>query len=204
KLYKELQVEYDSTIESIEKYGGFYIGRYETGDLSSKVPVVKRMNTLNHGQNWYTMYSKMKYLGANSNVKANMIWGSLWDETLQWLVDTECKTYEQVGTDSKSWGNYKNATFEYTTTGGSTSTKSASSSTRIPTGSTEYTNANNIYDMAGNVYEWTLEVYGTYGRRYRGGYYNFSGPDCPADYRYYDGPSYSDYCLGFRAYFYIK
>ena len=189
KLYKELQVEYDSTIESIEKYGGFYIGRYETGDLSSKVPVVKRMNTSIHTQTWYTMYSKMKYLGANSNVKANMIWGSLWDETLQWLVDTECKTYEQVGTDSTSWGNYKNATFEYTTTGGSTSTKSASSSTRIPTGSTEYTNANNIYDMAGNVWDWTLEANGTNYRIYRGGYYNYNGAYSPADDRYNDNPS---------------
>ncbi|MBP3597701.1 MAG: hypothetical protein J6J60_09990, partial [Clostridia bacterium] len=204
KLYKELQVEYDSTIESIEKYGGFYIGRYETGDLSSKVPVVKRMNTSNYSQNWYTMYSKMKYLGANSNVKANMIWGSLWDETLQWLVDTECKTYEQVGTDSASWGNYKNATFEYTTTGGSTSTKSASSSRGIPTGSTEYTNANNIYDMAGNAREWTLEAYGTNYRSFRGGNYGGNGTNYPADYRYNNIPNGSVNYSGFRAYFYIK
>ncbi|MBP3596838.1 MAG: hypothetical protein J6J60_05530 [Clostridia bacterium] len=204
KLYKELQVEYDSTIESIEKYGGFYIGRYETGDLSSKVPVVKRMNTSNDRQNWYTMNSKMKYLGANSNVKANMIWGSLWDETLQWLVDTECKTYEQVGTDSTSWGNYYNATFEYTTTGGSTSTKSASSSTRIPTGSTEYTNANNIYDMAGNVWDWTLEANGAYNRRCRGGSCDVNGTSHLADYRYGGVPSGSYDNIGFRAYFYIK
>ena len=204
KLYKELQVEYDSTIESIEKYGGFYIGRYETGDLSSKVPVVKRMNTSINKQTWYEMYSKMKYLGANSNVKANMIWGSLWDETLQWLVDSGCKTYEQVGTDSTSWGNYRKATFEYTTTSGSISTKLEDSPTSIPTGSTEYTNANNIYDMAGNVWDWTLEVSGSV-RPYRGGAISANRADSPADERYWYYPvTDSVNIVGGRAYFYIK
>ncbi|MBP3596957.1 MAG: hypothetical protein J6J60_06125 [Clostridia bacterium] len=210
KLYKELQVEYDSTIESIEKYGGFYIGRYETGDLFSKIPVVKRMKTSIGNQNWYTMYSKMKYLGANSNVKANMIWGSLWDETLQWLVDSGCKTYEQVGTDSTSWGNYYHATFEYTTSGGSTLTK-VNGNSKIPTGSTEYTNANNIYDMAGNVWELTFEIYqfvvtsSQYCACRGGNPYDFGdGLSNLVCRRKGIEPSYQKSYVGFRAYFYIK
>ena len=42
KLYQELQQEFDDTIESIKRYGGFYIGRYETGNISTNEPVVKK------------------------------------------------------------------------------------------------------------------------------------------------------------------
>lgn len=43
-LQKELEQFFYTTIESIKKYGGFYIGRYETGGLS-ETAVVRRMNT---------------------------------------------------------------------------------------------------------------------------------------------------------------
>ena len=165
----ELQDEFEETIKSIEKYGGFYIGRYETGNLSAGEPVVQRMNTDIADQNWYTAYKKIKRMSADVNVRTSMIWGCLWDETLQWLVDSEAKTYAEMD-DSTSWGNYANSTFEYkTNTSGSTSTKSTRSYEIIPSGSTEYSKTNNIYDMAGNVYDWTLEGYGSNYRRCRGG-----------------------------------
>ncbi len=167
KFLHEMQKEFDFTIESIKKYGGFYIGRYETGNLSEKVPVVQRMNTDIASQSWYTEYSRLQRLGTNGNVKSNMIWGCLWDETLQWLVDSGNKTYAEM-TNSTSWGNYNNSAFKYkvNVSGGiSLKTKSARSSTRIPSGSAEYSKANNIYDMAGNVWDWTLEGYGSYSRR---------------------------------------
>ena len=133
-----------------------------------------------------------------------MIWGCLWDETLQWLVDSGAKTYAEMK-DSTSWGNYNNSTFEYKTNiSGSTSTKNASSGTRIPSGSTEYSKANNIYDMAGNVWDWTLEGDGSDYRRCRGGYYSNNGSDDPASYRSNSSPNGSDSIIGFRAYFYIK
>ena len=204
KLLHEMQEEFDFTIESIKKYGGFYIGRYETGNLSSKTPVVQRMNTDINAQSWYTEYSRLQRLGANGNVKSNMIWGCLWDETLQWLVDSGAKTYAEMN-DSTSWGNYYNSIFKYKIdTSGSTSTKYASSGTRIPSGSTEYSKANNIYDMAGNVWDWTLEGYGSYHRSFRGGVYGDNGSDSPASYRGNYNPSISYSNIGFRAYFYIK
>ena len=183
RFLNELQNEFDETIKSIEKYGGFYIGRYETGNLTSDEPVVRRMNTSIASQNWYTAYTRIKRMSTGTNVRTGIIWGCLWDETLQWLVDSGNKTYAEMK-DSTSWGNYSNSTFEYkTNTSGSTSTKSASSSTRIPSGSTEYSKANNIYDMAGNVYDWTLECYGSGDRRCRGGSYYYSGSGDPASYR---------------------
>ena len=181
----------------------FIAGRYETGALSAKEPVVRRMNTDIGSQTWYTEYTRMQNMGADTNVKTSMIFGGLWDETLQWLVDTENKMYSEIA-NSTSWGNYNNVTFEYATTSGGTATKAAGSNTRVPAGSTEYTKANNIYDMAGNVLDWTLEGVGSNGYRGRGGYYGNAGWLYPASYRYNYVP-YSCYSFcGFRAYLYIK
>jgi hypothetical protein len=202
KFLQEMQVEFEETIESIKKYGGFYIGRYETGNLSAKVPVVQKMNTDISSQTWYAMYNKMKYLGANANVKANMIWGCLWDETLQWLVDSGSLKQDELVV-SMSWGNYYDSTLSYTTTSGSTSTNSIGSSTKIPTGSSEYTKVNNIYDMAGNVYEWTLEADGAYNRYERGGYCGTYGAYSPASNRDFIFTWDIDTSLGCRVYFNI-
>ncbi len=202
KLLHEIQKEFEFTIESIKRYGGFYIGRYETGNLSEKVPVVQRMNTDINNQNWYTEYSRLQRLGANGNVKSNMIWGCLWDETLQWLVDSGNKTYENM-INSNSWGNYRHAYFTYKNISGSTSTKSSSSSVIIPSGSTEYSKANNIYDMAGNVGDWTLETVDS-GYIFRGGAYGYSGFDYPVFNRYNRPPNAESIYYGFRAYLYIK
>lgn len=203
KFLQEMQVEFEETIESIKKYGGFYIGRYETGSISSKVPVVQKMNTDIASQTWYAMYNKMQYLGANTNVKANMIWGCLWDETLQWFVDTGSLKQDELVV-SMSWGNYYDTTLNYTTTSGTTATTNIGSSTKIPAGSSEYTKVNNIYDMAGNVWDWTLEAGGTSYRYYRGGLCYYSGSYIPASYRVDYDPNGSDFNIGFRAYLYIK
>ncbi len=203
RFLNELQNEFDETIKSIEKYGGFYIGRYETGNLDSDEPVVQRMNTSIASQNWYTAYTRIKRMSTGTNVRTGMIWGCLWDETLQWLVDSGNKTYAEMK-DSTSWGNYPNSTFEYTTTSGSTATKSASKGTRIPSGSTEYSKANNIYDMAGNVCDRTLEGNGSNYRWQRGGYYNDSISIPTASRRSFSNPPVINGLCGFRAYFNIE
>ena len=205
KFLHEMQEEFDFTIESIRKYGGFYIGRYETGNLSEKVPVVQRMNTDIGNQTWYIEYSRLQRLGANGNVKSNIIWGSLFDETLQWLVDSGNKTSADM-IDSQSWGNYFSSTFEYkTNTSGNIATKSGIPSIVIPSGSTEYSKANNIYDMAGNFWEGTLECSGdaTY-RVCRGGGYNSLASSLPVSIRVIENPAESDSDDGYRAYLYIK
>ena len=114
------------------------------------------------------------------------------------------KSKEEVIDDSKSWGNYSNATFTYTNSSGSTTTKNSGSSTRIPTGSTEYTKANNIYDLAGNVLDWTMEACYTDGRVCRGGKYNNYGTTLSASLRNYNGPTTSTSSSGTRATLYIK
>ena len=205
------QTDFKKMIKSVEKYGGFYIGRYETGDLSKEQVVVQKGNTDIASQTWYAMYEKSKTLSDNNNnIETGMIWGNQFDRTLMWLMECNAensetgKSKEEVIDDSKSWGNYSNATFTYTNSSGSTTTKNSGSSTRIPTGSTEYTKANNIYDLAGNVRDWTMEAYGTGDRVSRGGFYNNNGATSPASYRSSDYPSGSDSYYGTRATLYIK
>ena len=184
----EMQAEFERTINSIEKYGGFYIGRYETGDLSKQKAKVVKGNEDIHSQTWHTMYRKSKEIlqNENGNVKTSMIFGSLWDHTLNWLVASGNKTYSDMK-DSSSWGNYYYSTFQYQNLSGGTVTKNQNSSTRIPTGNAEYTKANNIYDMAGNVIDWTLEAGYANIRVSRGGDYYDNGSSFPASYHYYYG-----------------
>ena len=205
EFLNQLEKEFNNMIVSVEKYGGFYIGRYETGNINQETPVVQKGNTNISSQTWYNMYKRCKNIkGDNTNVEIGMIWGNQWDRTLMWLIETGSKTKEQIADDSTSWGNYNNATFEYVNSSGSTVTKNENSGTKIPTGNTEYTKANNIYDLAGNVYDWTMEALSTYYRVYRGGNYDYSGDYGPADYRYNSFPTYSYGNSGCRSALYIK
>ena len=201
-LAQELEQKYLEIMESIKKYGGFYIGRYETGGLSSTA-VINKMNTDIGSQNWYTMYKKCLTLkGNNNNITTMMITGSLWDETLDWIVSSGATnsegttlTYQLVGSNSTTFGNYYNATFNYIAKDAemptATETKAISTSTRIPAGSAEYTKTNNIYDMAGNVWEWTTEAHSAYYRVYRGGSYVNYGYSYPMAGRNGSNPNYN-------------
>ena len=201
KLLYELETELDETIKSIEKYGGFYIGRYENGETKTVKPVVKRMSS-NPSASWYDTYANLRTLGANENVKANIIWGCLWDETLQWFRESGAKTDAEIY-NSATWGNHKDSegfTY-YTNVAGSTGSKMKGSGKSIPTGSTERNKANNIYDMAGNQWEWTLEGNGVYNRRIRGGFCNYGASVYSVGYRVDYIPFSTN---ASRAYFYIK
>ena len=205
EFLNQLEKEFNNMVASVEKYGGFYIGRYETGNINQDTPVIQKGNTNISSQTWYNMYKRCKNIkGANTNVETGMIWGNQWDRTLMWLIETGSKTKEQIADDSTSWGNYYNATFEYVNSSGSTVTKNENSGTKIPTGNTEYTKANNIYDLAGNVYDWTMEAYSTYYRVYRGGDYVSNGDYYPADLRGSSYPAGSNYYYGCRSALYIK
>ena len=194
------QTDFKKMINSVEKYGGFYIGRYETGVLNQEVAVVQKGRTNIASQIWYAMYEKCKTLSDNNNnIETGMIWGNQWDRTMMWLMECNAenpetgKTKEEVISASTSWGNYSNATFTYTNSSGGTSTKNSGSGVIIPTGSAEYTKANNIYDLAGNVREWTMEANFTNNRVMRGGSYFNTGSTYPARNRDYDNPNDIEY-----------
>ena len=157
ELLQEMREKFYEMLVSVNTYEGFYIGRYETGNISSKVPVVRKINGDIRQVNWYKMYQRCKNLkGTSKSVQTGMIWGIQWDETLKWLIDSGEKTNAEVGVDSRSWGNYLGYDFTYTDTDGSVKTKPAKYYWNVPTGGTERHKANNIYDLAGNVADWTM------------------------------------------------
>lgn len=205
KFLKELERDFENTINSIEKYGGFYIGRYELGNIKSEKPVVRRMIDISElkGERLYKLYHISGNITKNDSVQTGIIWGCLWDETLQWLIESGSKTQEEIAKNSTEWGNYSNAELTYTTTSGSTNTKKSGNNSRLPTGSSEKTKANNIYDMAGNMFDWTLEGNGFGYRCARGGRCSNTG-NYVANTRSYGHPGGDLVNYGYRAYFYIK
>ena len=183
----QLETEFNNMIASVEKYGGFYIGRYETGNLSQAEAVVVKNNTDIASQTWYTMYNKSKGIAANSNVTTSMIWGCQWDAVMRWMYnsgDAEKKIYTY---DSTGKGNYNGT----------------NGNAPIATGSNPSYAVNNIYDMAGNVYDWTIEAYNTSYRVTRGGYSNGNASSDPASIRISSSPSYSSSSHGSRAALYM-
>ena len=206
ELLMDLEKEFMQSIISIAKYGGFYIGRYETGGLNAEAKVV-RMDTNISSQTWYSMYEKCKKLrGANENVVTSMIFGSQFDRTLMWLIESGDKTKEQVAEDSGEWGNYYNVTLKYDSTGDGeqNATHIENRNSKIPTGSSEQTKANNIYDLCGNVCDWTLEASGNNCRVLRGGSYEDYSSNDPAEWGIIYDPGYSDYDCGCRNTLYIR
>ena len=171
----QLQEEFNEMIESVDTYGGFYIGRYETGNLvasPNSKPVVVKGNSSISNVNWYYMYQNSKLIGANSNVISTMAWGCMWDRILIWLTETGDKTYSDLK-NSSSWGNYSNST-------GAAATNSGS---KQHTGTNDAWQANNIYDLAGNVFDWTIEAIFTSIRVTRGGDFIVDGFDFSASSR---------------------
>ena len=197
-LKQQLQIEFNEMVKSVDTYGGFYIGRYETGNLvatAGKEPVVVKGNSSTSNVNWYYMYRNIKELAANSSVKSTMIWGCLWDRTLIWLAETNQassgvngKSYAEIA-NSSGWGNYERG--------------SGGTGVKQPTGNSETWKANNIYDMAGNVYDWTIEARTANFRELRGGSHLNSGSSNPASYRSNCPPSDRSTYYGCRSALYV-
>ena len=166
-----LEQDFNSMIKSVEKYKGFYIGRYETGDLSKETAVVIKGNSDIGSQTWYTMYKKTQNLSGDSNdVTTGMIYGNQWDRVLMWLVESKSKNKEEI-INSKNWGNYKQVNLNYIDNSGNIKKKEEGQGIRLSTGVSEFTKSNNIYDLAGNIDEWTVESFNDYGRVIRGGFF---------------------------------
>ena len=176
--------EYEEMIASLEKYKGFYIGRYELTANGEKTGATQ---TCENGVNWYTLYKNCKTLAVGSKVKTRMIWGLQWDATCNWLANSDPR---YSITDSSTWGNYKNNTAD-------------GHGTKQNTGSSESWKANNIYDFAGNCDEFTQEASGTHNRAYRGGGSSNDGSNIPASYRFGCSPSSTSSGYGSRPTLYL-
>lgn len=161
---------YQEMIASVEQYGGFYIGRYEASQGQNNFPASKRVSDSEPGRIWVqfspqdTVIACENLYADNDTVQGFFPWGINWDTTLQWLIDSGCKTWEEVARDSTAWGNYSNDAFSNGARGNLT-------------GVWEEAKSNNIYDLAGNNWEWTQERCGS-NYVMRGGGYNLMGGAC--------------------------
>ena len=183
--------EYKAMIESVSKYGGFYIGRYELSGTVTE-PTEKPGKTLTK-TDWYNLYNacRSSKLQASDKVKTQMIWGCQWDVTMNWLISSGAKTSDEVNKNSSTWGNYSNYNTANNYTEGTTGYEKNAGSLQN-TGSSENWKANNIYDLAGNVWEWTQEANCTFNRALRGGIYYYHGSSYPASDRSNNLPDFSD------------
>ncbi len=190
-----LKNDYKAMATSVKKYGGFYIGRYETslstatessagtsGTACSKSGVLPTSTGNATTSMWYGLYSISKtYTVAENSVESTMIWGSQYDAMLNWVKNGNSADKNKI--TEKTNGNH--------------------SGNLATTGNSTYSNdsINNIRDLEGNLYEWTLEAYGTYGRVFRGGGYDNS---YSASCRNSNGPLSTYSSNGSRLTLYIK
>ena len=155
EMADSLVKEYKRMYESIKKYKGFYIGRYElTGTVET--PTVKAGAVLTadsaQAKNWYGLKKACtEIIKNNANVTSTMIYGVEWDATMNWLKRTKfAEEPEKVDEDSSSWGNYSNSS-------GAAAIEGAGE--KQNTGYSEAWSANHIYDLAGNYSDYTQEAY---------------------------------------------
>ena len=166
--YSEALPEDEKT--SVERYKGFYIGRYEAGDKDSTEASTPDLRT------WSSSTSNKISIKANQapynyvtrtqavslaegfatkqgyKAKTKLVSSYAWDTTIAFLQNVN----SDYGSSSEE-GNYYDTTFSYTDITGASQTKATNSRVLVPTGQT--TPVCNIYDMGGNVYELTTESY---------------------------------------------
>ena len=203
--YSEALPEDEKT--SVERYKGFYIGRYEAGDkenteaktLRSSNDVTKTV-TIKANQAPYNYVRRTQAVSLAEGfatkqgykAKTKLVSSYAWDTTIAFLQ----KVNSDYGSSSEE-GNYYDTTFSYTDITGATKTKASDSEVLVPTGQT--TPVCNIYDMGGNVWEWTTESYSstTYPYAKRGGRYSGDFASGPAGSRFFDSDD-ANASYGFR------
>ena len=186
---------------SVERYKGYYIGRYEAGDKESTGTTKATFRTISSDtsnsvtikadQVPYNYVTRTQAISLAEGfatkqgykAKTKLVSSYAWDTTIAFIE----KTVNNYGSSS-SQGNYNDKSVTYkdiTDESKPEKTKAENSSLLVATGQT--TPVCNIYDMGGNVFEWTTEScsYTDYPYAIRGGYYNLYFEYAPAGGRSY-------------------
>lgn len=195
EISKEIVAQINAEKESIKKYGGYYIGRYEVGK-DNKTAVIKAEQEPYVNIKWSKAYELAKGIGGGEGATTYLCSSYSWDTAINFIQNTTGKNYATsiIGFN----GNWKSQ--EVKDSSGKV-IKPVNTAQRLNTGLT--TALCNIYDMGGNVGEFTTELNPGTSETVvlRGGYNHY---DSPAGNRWdvYSGGAGSIY--GFRATLFLK
>lgn len=182
----QLEKEYEIMKNSVKKYKGFYIGRYEVSSKDGKAQSVKGVSpTWSDSNRWYGLYKLCKTY-QTSSVKSSMIWGCQYEAMMKFIGIEEASKSGRVSHDLS----------RIYLTGNSTGINGYC-------GSIKYKDIiNNIYDLEGNVAEWTLELGDdNYSRVLRSGHIK---SDVAPNGRMNNNPIHTYVCIGSRLALYIE
>lgn len=221
--YNELK---SAMLQSIKKYGGFYVGKYETGDstttaagLTGRTDASGVTQTAVIKQDMYPYdyvtcgqaETLAEGLKPSQDKKSSLMFGIQWDLICKYIEEKGIETQTQIGGDSSNFGNFYYS--QFTLTSGkycndgwhiveSEYFKQGKTFVLISTGAYQKYNALNIFDISGNVWEHTLEKNNNGTCAIRGGGYN--GDVGALGYRlsYHNNIDYKSNDQGFRATFY--
>jgi hypothetical protein len=194
EISKEIVAQINAEKESIKKYGGYYIGRYEVGK-DNKTAVIKAEQEPYVNIKWSKAYELAKGIGGGEGATTYLCSSYSWDTAINFIQNTTGKNYATsiIGFN----GNWKSQ--EVKDSSGKV-IKPVNTAQRLNTGLT--TALCNIYDMGGNVGEFTTELNPGTSETVvlRGGdsYDNF-----PAGHRWDNISGANSYC-GFRATLFLK
>ena len=195
EISKEIVAQINAEKESIKKYGGYYIGRYEVGK-DNKTAVIKAEQEPYVNIKWSKAYELAKGIGGGEGATTYLCSSYSWDTAINFIQNTTGKNYATsiIGFN----GNWKSQ--EVKDSSGKV-IKPVNTAQRLNTGLT--TALCNIYDMGGNVGEFTTELNPGTSETVvlRGGNsYNNS----PAGYRWDSYSGIAGGLYGFRATLFLK
>lgn len=139
--YEESDSAAQNLNNSVAKYYGFYIGRFEASEyeigeektaatMAGKIP----WTNINCVDAMEYATSAKKAFGYGEDIQTALLTGSAWDTTIEW-IEEEYEGY----TSSNEYGNFDGMIY--------------------PTGQIQKDMLKNICDLSGNVREWTTEKY---------------------------------------------
>ena len=156
-ILNEIVNQISSEKNSVKKYGGFYIGRYEVGEGN----VITQYKEPSASLIWSKAYGNAKSIDVGSASVSYLSSSYARDTALNFIQNnSEFKAYASSRNNGSNGAdineNWQGKSVTYTDANGASKTKAAGTATRLQTGVT--TAKCNIYDMGGNVAEYTTEL----------------------------------------------